>query len=108
MNAANSAVLGYKVILAPSPRKPCHSSPSSSSHGGAYRVRPVRSLTVRVIGTIGAFELVMRQNLPAPLRLVRGANGNSGASFRTLVLCSHAGNGARQLPASRAPVPGKA
>src|SRR3954452_20575006 len=64
MNAANSAVLGYRVILAPSLRKPCHSSPSSSSHGGAYSVRPVRSLTVSVIGTIGACGLVMVQNLP--------------------------------------------
>src|SRR3954451_19502242 len=59
MNAASSAVLGYSVILAPSPRKPCHSSPSSSSHGGAYSVRPVRSFTVSVIGTIGACGLVM-------------------------------------------------
>src|SRR4051794_24476168 len=64
MKAANSAVPGYIVILAPSPRKPCHSSPSSSSHGGAYSVRPVRPLTVSVIGTIGACGLVMVQNLP--------------------------------------------
>src|SRR3954452_10387396 len=59
MNAARSAVLGYSRIFAPSPRKPCHSSPSSSSHGGAYSVNPVRSLTVSVIGMIGACGLVM-------------------------------------------------
>src|SRR3954453_23147328 len=63
MNAASSAVLGYSVILAPSPRKPCHSSPSSSSHGGAYSVRAVRSFTVSVIGTIGACGLVMVDEL---------------------------------------------
>src|SRR3954453_10952763 len=76
MNAASSAVLGYSVILAPSPRKPCHSSPSSSSHGGAYSVRPVRSLTVSVIGTIGACGLVMVQNLPG------GAVGPGPAATR--------------------------
>src|SRR3954452_15990014 len=59
MNAASSAVVGKRRILGPSPRNPCHSSPSSSSHGGAYSVRPVRALTVSVIGTIGACGLVM-------------------------------------------------
>jgi hypothetical protein len=54
MNFASSVAFGNSTILAPSPRKPCHCSPSSSSHGGAYRVSPIRPFTVRVIGTIDA------------------------------------------------------
>src|SRR5882762_6714059 len=62
MNSPSSRVFGNKRIFAPSPRKPCHSSPSSSSHGGAHSVRPIRPPTVSVIGTMvaSAVLLVMR------------------------------------------------
>ena len=54
MNVASSVGFGNSTIFAPSPRKPCHSSPSSSSQGGAYNVSPIRPFTVSVMGTMDA------------------------------------------------------